>query len=351
VHCPLCLGIDERTVSVTTEQDESVEPSASEVVGIGCSLFSSLFIENNNPVRDNKHYNSLQPHDNGKLTLDVLKSLFIRVVVHVPPLLRKSCDTEKPSRKTCLGNVRILNRSIWENESTLNAWSEYVMASVNARMLAQAFVVLLRSIIIEKMPKWWKATKIGWWRGLAVLLQCPDFSSLAFHLFVFDAAVTNVLTTEICSVAIKDKSSKYIDLNAEDPNFERAPLRKNIEEMAAYVGEDVMKESMKHLNKVPMQDRMKTIFQWAKRLSINSFDGDHNSSCLKCDDGGNLMCCEFCNQVQHCRCCSPPLVKIPDFDWACDDCVLEISTCYLFLKATQKNNPISETPTNNQVFI
>jgi hypothetical protein len=152
-------------------------------------------------------------------------------------------------------------------------------------------------------------------------------------------------------VAIKDKTSKNTGNIVEEPNFERVPLRKNIEEMAAYVGEDVIKESMKHLNKVAIQDRMKTIFQWAKRLSITCFDGEHNGSCVKCDDGGNLMCCEFCNQVQHSKCCSPPLAKIPDFDWACDDCACDISTCYLFLQATQKNYSISETHTNDHIFI
>jgi len=352
VDCPLCLGIDECAFSANTEKDESLESSVPEIVGIGCSLFSSLFIENNNLVRDNKQNISWKPHDNVELTLDVLKNLFITVALHVPPLLRKSGDTGKVPKKTALGSIRILNRSIWENEGTVKLWSKYVMACLNARMLAQAFVVLLKSVVIEKMPKWWKAAKIGWCRGVAVLLQNPDFSSLAFQLYVFDAAVTNVLASELCGVAIKDKTSKNISkIVEEEPNLERVPLRKNIEEMAAYVGEDVIKESMKHLNKVAIRDRMKTIFQWAKRLSVTCFDGEHNGSCVKCNDGGNLMCCEFCNQVQHCKCCSPPLAKIPDFDWACDDCVCDISTCYLFQQATQKNDPISETSTNDHVFI
>jgi hypothetical protein len=353
VLCPLCRGINECVISTSAFEDDSSEPSDPENSGIGCSLFSSLFINDNNLEYDEQQLILLQSRPFDKIPLNVLKNLFLRVALHVPHALRKTNHMVKVSKKVGLGCIRILNRSIWENEATITVWSDLVKTSVNARMLAQAFVVLLRSVNMEKMPKWWKAAKIGWWRGVAVLLQNPDISSVALHLYVFDAAVTNVLAGEMSAMASKKKKAKHIGKDVEEPDFDRIPFRKNIEEMAIYVGEGVINESMKHLIKVPIQDRMKTVFQWALRLNVNSYDGEHNSSCMKCDDGGDLMCCEFCNQVQHCFCCSPPLDEIPDFDWACDDCVHDLSTFFLYVQKEQtrhKNTPSSDILSNDLVI-
>ena len=42
--------------------------------------------------------------------------------------------------------------------------------------------------------------------------------------------------------------------------------------------------------------------------------------CKICDDGGTLLCCDFCNECYHLECLNPPLQNPPEGKWACPDC-------------------------------
>jgi hypothetical protein len=39
--------------------------------------------------------------------------------------------------------------------------------------------------------------------------------------------------------------------------------------------------------------------------------------CAICHDGGDLLCCDFCDSVFHLRCVDPPLDCLPEGEWAC----------------------------------
>ena len=54
---------------------------------------------------------------------------------------------------------------------------------------------------------------------------------------------------------------------------------------------------------------------------------DHEYYCKECDDGGDLLLCDFCTLSYHLTCLNPPLQKIPDGEWKCPHCV--VSRCFL----------------------
>ncbi|CAM9117584.1 unnamed protein product, partial [Phaeothamnion confervicola] len=56
------------------------------------------------------------------------------------------------------------------------------------------------------------------------------------------------------------------------------------------------------------------------------WEGDHNDQCERCNKGGKLLCCDFCNTVWHLDCLDPPLTEEPDGDWPCPCCREEIIT-------------------------
>ena len=47
--------------------------------------------------------------------------------------------------------------------------------------------------------------------------------------------------------------------------------------------------------------------------------------CYICQDGGTLLCCEFCSQTMHPSCNAPPIPDDLDLDvWICGGCMIEI---------------------------
>ena len=49
----------------------------------------------------------------------------------------------------------------------------------------------------------------------------------------------------------------------------------------------------------------------------------HNDRCRVCEFGGDLLCCDSCNQVFHLSCLIPLKEKLPAGDWFCQWCILE----------------------------
>jgi hypothetical protein len=45
--------------------------------------------------------------------------------------------------------------------------------------------------------------------------------------------------------------------------------------------------------------------------------------CAVCHDGGDLLCCDFCDSVFHLKCVDPPLGCLPEGEWACPNCSLK----------------------------
>lgn len=59
-----------------------------------------------------------------------------------------------------------------------------------------------------------------------------------------------------------------------------------------------------------------------------------NNYCMVCADGGDLLCCDSCENSVHLSCLTPPLTKVPEGSWHCSDC-----------KASTENN----TGDNNSI--
>jgi hypothetical protein len=84
-------------------------------------------------------------------------------------------------------------------------------------------------------------------------------------------------------------------------------------------GEDYIPEELKGLT---TKEIMAKVQIWATELGCERFDGDNASDCLLCGDGGDLICCEFCSNVQHAACCQPPIEDVSTLDvWACLPCI------------------------------
>lgn len=43
-----------------------------------------------------------------------------------------------------------------------------------------------------------------------------------------------------------------------------------------------------------------------------------SSTCMHCNRGGNLLCCDGCTNAAHLKCTG--LLRMPSGDWFCDDC-------------------------------
>ena len=88
--------------------------------------------------------------------------------------------------------------------------------------------------------------------------------------------------------------------------------------------------SYSRLMKMKFKDRMKSVSDIATKLFIRRFEGISGDLCRVCASGGDLLCCEYCNQVQHMECCRPILHKMPDYDFICDDCVKDINVSHVY---------------------
>mmetsp|Transcript_29169 Transcript_29169/g.78923 ORF Transcript_29169/g.78923 Transcript_29169/m.78923 type:complete len:1470 (+) Transcript_29169:109-4518(+) len=50
------------------------------------------------------------------------------------------------------------------------------------------------------------------------------------------------------------------------------------------------------------------------------FEGEHDDDCYMCYEGGDLICCDFCEKSFHCACHIPPLFCVPEGIWKCCEC-------------------------------
>jgi hypothetical protein len=48
---------------------------------------------------------------------------------------------------------------------------------------------------------------------------------------------------------------------------------------------------------------------------------DPTDYCTVCDDGGELIVCDFCDNAYHLTCLKPPMETVPDGTWSCPKCV------------------------------
>lgn len=60
------------------------------------------------------------------------------------------------------------------------------------------------------------------------------------------------------------------------------------------------------------------------KRGLKKWNGDYNEVCEICDEGGDILLCDFCNLVFHPECFIPPIRKIPEGNWACPECSVDV---------------------------
>lgn len=246
---------------------------------MGCSLFRVCFPE----VGTNTRVSTIQT---GSGYLGAATAALVQLSSVIPKSLKLDASKQllDPDQPCDI---------LWDEDNHMS-WRTQVEASVNVRSLAQAYVILLRSLNKSRLPPWWRGSKCGW-DSPVVILNLSSFQAFFLHLFVFDLALAEY----------------SFSTNAEVKVTNNAP--------------DIPEE----LLKLPIEQRMATVIKWAEELGYDRFTGESGDSCIQCGDGGDLLCCEFCKNVQHASCCRPPIIDSSNFDWVCDPCTNDFAAIKL----------------------
>jgi hypothetical protein len=183
-------------------------------------------------------------------------------------------------------------RHLWSSDAQ-GIWRSFVLGSRSWETLAQAFAVLAGAIDREKLPKWWKSEGTGWSQVQAVL-AIGSIAELLHQLYVFDAAVS-----EFGSFAISDSTNI--------PSSPKLPSE---------------------FNGLPYDEIVAQIFSFMKSSKLEKFDGENVVYCCMCGDGGEVLCCDICSNVQHRTCVIPKLSKDPD-DFVCYCCIVDVGGLFL----------------------
>uniref|UniRef100_A0A7S2K1U8 PHD-type domain-containing protein n=2 Tax=Leptocylindrus danicus TaxID=163516 RepID=A0A7S2K1U8_9STRA len=281
--------------------------------------------------------------------MDVLKDLLLRLASRVPTDL-----------KTQL--------SLWD-KPYFQRWATFVKNGRNGRMLMQALILLQNGVKQFLLPKWWNRGR-GWCSSFGALSGVTSISNFALRLFVLDAAIAEYIKThqvhkaDASEATDTDEEAAAVDNGAKPARgtrrkgkekSEEAEKEENtkeavctpapsgpfellrVEDMVVHLESRDLDASYSRLMKMKFKDRMKAVSDIATKLFIRRFEGLSGDLCRACGSGGDLLCCEYCNQVQHMECCNPPLHSMPDYDFICDDCVKDINVSDVYAKKFPKD--------------
>ena len=151
----------------------------------------------------------------------------------------------------------------------------FAKEQTSVRGLAQSFVMLTASFDTTRLPLWWRA---GWSSGASSLLLSPTTTraSLLFHLLLFDNALAEFLEHATTATPLQ-----FLDITGiSSPPFVAG---------------------------LTIEEKTNLLLKSAIEMKIPRFTGVHEGYCSICDDGGDLLCCEFCPAVVHPTCCNPPV--------------------------------------------
>jgi hypothetical protein len=266
--CALCALPWEKAVAWCKSSENRLSPGNPSRLyrGIGCALISDV------------SFSRSSGDDEAAIPglLGDAKSLLLRIVASLPDILKLAgMSTELDP---------LAGHRLWDKDN-FTVWKAFVIDVTNPCMLAQAFTVLLASIQRVEFPRWWKSEG-GGWSTAQMILASPSLPALFLHLYVFDAAVAEVVANA-CNKESTDTSRRKTP----------GSLKKRME---------------KYLKK-------------ADELGFPRFKGAYDTYCCFCDDGGSLLCCELCQNVQHQTCCDPPITRSDELEsWICDSCINDI---------------------------
>ena len=189
---------------------------------------------------------------------------------------------------------------LWKDKN-IATWQEFVVGCSSWKSLVQAFAVLVGSIDRTKLPKWW-GSEGGGWSQVQAVIAIDSISGLMMQLYSFDAALV-----DFCSNALTDVSTL--------PS--QVVLPKELNALSSF------------------DEKVDLVYQWAKKCRIDLFTGEEEATndeeeawCCVCSDGGDLVCCDFCSNVQHIACVQPePLKETPE-RFVCQSCMVDIAALY-----------------------
>ena len=257
--------------------------------------------------------------DSSLTTMAALKDLLLRLALLIPPELK-------------------LDSMLWE-QRYFNRWSMFLEKSDDERFLYQSLVLLQSSLKQACLAKWFCR---GWYSSYGVLSNITSLANFAFRLFLLDSAVADYIKTlkDVSDATVTDSEREGYEskepLNHENVSqknkiktYQESPTKNrprllNVEEMLGDLDDSEVNNAVNKLMKKSLKLRIETISKLASKYKIRRFEGKSCDNCLVCSLGGDLLCCEFCNQVQHMECCNPPMKSMTDFDYVCADCIHDI---------------------------
>lgn len=239
---------------------------------LGCSLMSDTALADRS-----SHFNMNIPGRLGEGKILLLK------IARLIPASLKFANEDRNQRVDPLLSYRV-----FDNGANYATWKGFVAECTCTEMLAQALVMLLASIKRTKLPDWWSRQNAGWSTSYAIMAE-SCLSTLYLHIYVLDVALSDII-----SRSLKEKSDSQRKSNESNAN---------------------------------QNQRMKRYWERAMTQGYKAFEGNNKDKCYHCNDGGHLLCCELCPNVQHHECCDPKLRTDVKLDyWLCDSCINDIDS-------------------------
>lgn len=358
-------AIDRLNCQICRRPGEVVLSSDTDKHGAGCCLLSDLCFEYIDT--DERRMMLAATIKTPKTTIQVLKNMLLKIAANIPLSLH-----HRPA------DPGTRNVSIWG--SKLSGWVKSVQIASSVHMLSQALTVLKMSLDVSRMPRWWKTPNCGWVNNSALLLSCTK-SSFALHLYILDAAITEAAATVPDNTKEgegMDISDRYSDdeetiqtiksdlkrLSHRSVKDRFAILQDWASELKIHVfqgdyyddcllcgdgGDLICCEycpnvahegclGLRHTfsnneawvcnackdHIIVARSHFKGTFsklqQWAAKAKIGIFEGDSLDDCIICQDGGELLCCEYCPNVAHQDCLGLKHSLSNDEGWVCNQC-------------------------------
>ena len=286
--CDCCnkKAINMLNCQICRRPGEVVLSSDSDKHGVGCSLLSDLCYEYDDTAE--RQMILAATLDSPKTTIQVLKNILLKIAANIPLSLRLQPAISDAS-----------SISIWG--SHFSGWIKTVQMASSVNALSRALVLLKMSLEVSRMPRWWKTPNCGWVDNTTLTSSCSE-SSLALHLYVLDATITEATTT----VSDDMKMKKKVDITDNSSS--------DVEALQS------VKSDLKKLSHRSIKDRFTTLQKWATELKMHIFEGASLDDCILCGDGGDLICCDYCPNVVHESCLGLKHTFSNNEAWVCNEC-------------------------------
>jgi hypothetical protein len=218
----------------------------------------------------------------------VARGMLIHIASSVPSSLKRHANNYADGKAVSANGA-----FIWEDGNYQN-WRYLVEKGHSIGSFLQAFVLLVHSLKASKLPRWFTGAREGRYGSPLSTMASSSYgySALIFRLHVLDTAIYEYLVA----------STGTMVAHLEDP---LPPV----------------------LRGKTTKERMKIVQGWATQTQYKKFEGTHDSVCFACNDGGDLLCCDYCSKVQHGRCHYPPITDSDREEleiWVCPACVKDL---------------------------